>query len=60
LIEKKMKVNDSEMFMVGDSFESDIAPTIKRGWKAIQIVRKGGKKRNSNYIANLYELGSYL
>ena len=58
--QKKIGLDARELLYVGDSFEYDVKPALKAGWRAILLCRDGKSKDPTPTISNLSELEEML
>ncbi len=59
--QEKMGLDAQELLYVGDSFEHDVEPALKAGWKAVLLCRDKNIKNSSvPIISDLSELESTL
>ena len=41
MMESRLGLSPSEIWMIGDNYDKDIAPAIKAGWHSVWINRRG-------------------
>lgn len=58
--QEEIKLDAQELLYVGDSFEYDIKPALKAGWKAVLLCRDGKNQDPVPTISSLFGLEEML
>ena len=54
---RTMKLEDAEVWFVGDSYELDVKGAVNAGWNAVWMNRRGREKPDDN-VKLMYEVGT--
>ena len=54
---RMMKLEDAEIWFVGDSYELDMKGAVNAGWNAVWMNRRGREKTDDN-VKGMYEVGT--